>query len=210
MKRGAHRIGYARVSTEDQNLALQLDALRAAGCTRVFCDEGVSGAARSRPALQQALAALRPGDTLVTWRLDRLGRSLSHLIDIIEDLGSGRIEFCSLLEGMDTTTASGEFAFHILGAMAHFERRIIGERTKAGMASAKARGVVLGRPPKLTAAQISRARRDLAVGTRSAAEIAARMGVAPVTLARALRRTEEAEGSPDRTEARQARLASRP
>jgi DNA invertase Pin-like site-specific DNA recombinase len=202
MKRGAHRIGYARVSTEDQNLALQLDALKAAGCTRVFCDEGVSGASRSRPALKEALAILQPGDTLVTWRLDRLGRSLRHLLDIIEDLGSGRIEFCSLLEAMDTTTASGEFAFHILGAMAHFERRIIGERTKAGMASAKARGITLGRPPKLTAAQISSARRDLAAGTRSTAEIAARLSVAPVTLARALKRTKGLEGNLDRAKAR--------
>jgi DNA invertase Pin-like site-specific DNA recombinase len=194
MERGAHRIGYARVSTEDQNLALQLDALKAAGCTRVFCDEGVSGASRSRPALKEALAILRPGDTLVTWRLDRLGRSLRHLLDIIDNLGSGRIEFCSLLEAMDTTTASGEFAFHILGAMAHFERRIIGERTKAGMASAKARGVVLGRPPKLTARQIDRARRKLAQNPANLAAIAGRLNVAPVTLARALKRRKAAAG----------------
>lgn len=184
----ARRIGYARVSTEDQNLALQLDALKAAGCTRVYCDEGVSGASRTRPALNEALRSLQPGDTLVTWRLDRLGRSLSHLIDIIEGLGSDRIEFCSLLEAMDTRTASGEFAFHILGAMAHFERRVIGERTRAGMASARARGVSLGRPPKLTAHQIECARRALVKNPGGLSKIARRLGVAPVTLARALKR----------------------
>jgi DNA invertase Pin-like site-specific DNA recombinase len=208
MQRESHRIGYARVSTEDQNLSLQLDALKVAGCVQVYCDEGVSGAARSRPALKEALKALRPGDTLVTWRLDRLGRSLRHLLDIIEELGTGRIGFCSLQEAMDTTTASGEFAFHILGAMAHFERRIIGERTKAGMASARTRGVRLGRPPKLTSRQIERARRQLAARSADIAGLAARLGVAPVTLARALKRTAEFEGNPDPV-ARKAFPASR-
>ncbi len=196
MKREARRIGYARVSTEDQNLALQLDALKAAGCDRIFCDEGVSGASTSRPALNEALQSLRPGDTLVTWRLDRLGRSLSYLIHIIEALDSDRIEFCSLLEAMDTRTASGEFAFHILGAMAHFERRIISDRTKAGMASARARGVTLGRPLKLTAHQIESARHELTGHAGNVVQIACRLNVAPITLARALKRMKASAENP--------------
>ena len=144
-------IGYARVSTDDQNVDLQVDALKRAGCERIFIDAGVSGSLVSRPALNEALSAGAPGDTLVTWRLDRLGRSLGHLISLIEALQERKVEFVSLSDAIDTSTAGGRLQFHVLGALAEFERSLISERTKAGMSSAKARGVILGRPPRLTA-----------------------------------------------------------
>lgn len=144
-------IGYARVSTDDQNVDLQVDALKRAGCERIFIDAGVSGSLISRPALNEALSAAAPGDTLVTWRIDRLGRSLGHLISLIEALQGRKVEFISLSDAIDTSTAGGRLQFHVLGALAEFERSLISERTKAGMSSAKARGVVLGRPPRLSA-----------------------------------------------------------
>jgi DNA invertase Pin-like site-specific DNA recombinase len=182
------RIGYARVSTEDQNLALQLDALTAAGCDVVFSDDGVSGAATSRPALNEALAALQRGDILITWKLDRLGRSLAHLIEIIAGLGERGIGFRSLSETIDTTTAGGRLIFHVMGALAEFERALISERTIAGMASAKARGAAIGRPPKLTHEQIQCARNEIEAGTTTPSELAASFGVSPLTLARSLKR----------------------
>ena len=138
-------IGYARVSTEDQNLALQLDALRAAGCELIFRDEGVSGSATDRVELNKALGALAAGDVLVVWKLDRLGRSLAHLMQIVTRLEADAIGFRSLSEVIDTTTASGRLLFHVVGAIAEFERNLISERTSAGMAAAKARGQHLGR-----------------------------------------------------------------
>lgn len=142
------RIGYARVSTQDQTLALQHDALRAAGCEVLFEDHGISGAAKERPGLAAAIEALRSGDTLVVWRLDRLGRSLRHLIETLTALSDEGIGFYSIQDAIDTTTAGGRLVFHIMGALAEFERDLISERTKAGMAAAKARGVHVGRPPK--------------------------------------------------------------
>jgi len=189
MEGAASRIGYARVSTEDQNLSLQLDALEAAGCNRIFCDQGVSGVTVTRPALGEALAALQPGDTLVTWKLDRLGRSLAHLIRIVDDLGSRRIGFHSLSEAIDTTSAGGKLIFHVIGAIAEFERTLISERTRAGMASAKSRGAVLGRPPKLTDQQVEAAKAVYAAGSGGLAEIAEEFGVSQLTVARALKRS---------------------
>jgi DNA invertase Pin-like site-specific DNA recombinase len=139
-------VGYARVSTVEQNLALQLDALRSAGCKKIFQDR-LSGSVRERPQLVRALKSLKPGDTLVTWRLDRLGRSLHHLLYLMKELNDGGIAFRSLSESIDTATASGRLLFHVMGALAEFERSLISERTKAGMASAKRRGKRLGRPP---------------------------------------------------------------
>ncbi|MBY0560999.1 recombinase family protein [Hyphomicrobium sp.] len=141
-------IGYARVSTDEQSIDLQLDALERAGCQRIFNDSGFSGALKSRPALDELLAYLKPGDTLVTWRLDRLGRSLSHLILLVNDLEVRGIAFKSLSEAIDTSTAGGRLQFHMMGALAEFERALISERTKAGMAAARLRGVQLGRPNK--------------------------------------------------------------
>lgn len=146
-------VGYARVSTEEQNLDLQVDALTRAGCERIFQDRGVSGALASRPALDKAIERLQPGDTLVTWKLDRLGRSLSHLIHVVTSLEGKGVAFRSLSEAIDTGTASGRLLFHVMGALAEFERSLISERTKAGMAAARARGKVLGRPIKARGAK---------------------------------------------------------
>jgi len=141
------KIGYARVSTDEQNPALQFDALAAAGCQKIFTEQA-SGALTSRPALNQALQFLEEGDTLVVWRLDRLGRSLSHLINLTMSLERRGITFQSLSEAIDSRTACGRLLFHIMGALAEFERALISERTKAGLIAAKARGAILGRPSK--------------------------------------------------------------
>src|SRR5687768_540872 len=142
------RIGYARVSTDDQDLALQRDALTAAGCDKLFTDTA-SGAQAERPGLTEALVFCRPGDTLLVWRLDRLGRSLTNLIALMNQLAEREIGFQSLSEQVDTTTSGGKLIFHIFGALAEFERELIRERTRAGLAAARTRGRQGGRPPKL-------------------------------------------------------------
>jgi DNA invertase Pin-like site-specific DNA recombinase len=144
----AMKVGYARVSTDDQNLSLQVDALEAAGCQKI-CRDQVSGVKAERPGLQEALAYLRPGDTLVVWRLDRLGRSMKHLIDTVTLLEERGIGFQSLQESLDTTTSGGRLVFHIFGALAEFERNLIRERTQAGLQAARARGRKGGRRKKL-------------------------------------------------------------
>lgn len=139
--------GYSRVSTVDQNLNLQTDALSKCKCDRIFSDI-VSGAKDKLPELDKLLSHLRPGDTLVVWKLDRLGRSLKNLISLIEDLRQREINFVSLTEGIDTTTPGGRFIFHLFGALAELERDLIRERTRAGLAAARARGRLGGRPRK--------------------------------------------------------------
>lgn len=146
-------IGYARVSTQDQNLELQLDALRAAGCGMVYQDKA-SGAKTDRPGLDEAFSHLRAGDTLVVWRLDRLGRTLRHLIETVADLEERGIGFRSLQESIDTTTSSGKLIFHVFSALAEFERNLTRERTQAGLTAARARGRKGGRPRKLDSAQV--------------------------------------------------------
>lgn len=178
-------LGYARVSTDDQNPALQLDALRLAGAKEVFEDRGASGATRARPALQRALKALQPGDVLMVWRLDRLGRSLADLIELVNGLKAKGCGFRSLTESIDTNTAGGELVFHLFGAMAQFERSLTIERTRAGLASAKQRGVKLGRRPSLTARQIAHARQLIEAG-ESPPAVAKSLGVSRSTLWRAL------------------------
>ena len=148
-------IGYARISTHEQNLDLQLDALEKAGCEKVFTDR-VSGAAEVRPGIDKAISFLRAGDVLVVWRLDRLGRSLKNLIELINTLDSKGIGFRSLQESIDTTTAGGKLVFHIFGALAEFERGLIRERTKAGLDAARARGKKGGRPKVLNPDMIKR------------------------------------------------------
>ena len=180
------KLGYARVSTDEQTLALQLDALQAAGCTRIFRDNCTSGAVVERPGLTQALAAIGPGDALVVWKLDRLGRSLHHLIEIMNDLNTRGAGFQSLSESIDTTTAGGKLVFHIMGALAEFERALIAERTKAGMEAAKRRGVRIGRPPSLSARQVQAVLRRKAKG-ETLEEIADEFDVSVRTLRRALR-----------------------
>jgi DNA invertase Pin-like site-specific DNA recombinase len=147
-------IGYARISTHDQTLALQQDALQKAGCDRIFTDTA-SGAKAVRIGLEEALNYVRKGDSLVVWRLDRLGRSLPHLITTLTDLEERGIGFKSLTENIDTTTSGGKLIFHIFGALAEFERNLIRERTTAGLAAAHARGRRGGRPNALTDKQIS-------------------------------------------------------
>ena len=142
------RIGYARVSTQEQTLDLQRDALQQAGCERIFTDM-VSGSKAERPGLDTALDQLRPGDVLVVWRLDRLGRSLGHLIESVTALSQKEIGFRSLTEQIDTTSPSGKLVFHVFGALAEFERDLIRERTQAGLGAARARGRFGGRPKAL-------------------------------------------------------------
>jgi DNA invertase Pin-like site-specific DNA recombinase len=178
-------VGYARVSTRDQNAALQRDALSAAGCVRVF-EETASGASRDRAQLAATLDYMRPGDTLVVWKLDRLARSLKQLIETIEELEKRGIGFRSLTEAIDTTTAGGRLVFQIFGALSEFERQIIRERTRAGLDAAQALGRKAGRKPKLGADDLAAARAMLTDPTISVEAIAKRLGVAPGTLYRHL------------------------
>lgn len=178
-------VGYARVSTEDQNPALQLDALKVIGCEKVFVEKA-SGAQRDRPEMNAALDYMRTGDTLVVWKLDRLARSMKQLIETVEMLEGQGIGFRSLTEAIDTTTAGGKLIFHIFGALAEFERSIIRERTRAGLDAARARGRRGGRPPKLTDKDLTAARAMLGEASITVEEVAKRLGVSPATLYRHL------------------------
>lgn len=183
-------IGYARVSTDEQNLGLQLDALHAAGCVAVFEDQGVSSAVTRRPGLTAALERCGSGDVLVAWKLDRLGRSTLDLVGLVEAL-KGRGVGLKVLTGegasVDTTRPEGKLIFAVFAAFAEFERELIRERTRAGMTAARRRGVVVGRPRKLTAHQLAHARQLIAAGAETQAGAAALLGVDPVTLRRALK-----------------------
>lgn len=182
------KIGYARVSTADQNLDLQRQALEAAGCEVIFEDSGISGATQARQGLTEALSRVQAGDTLVVWKLDRLGRSLGFLIELMDKFRREGSEFQSLTDGIDTTTSGGKLIFHIMGALAEFERDLIRERTTAGMQAAKRRGKHVGRPPALTAEQVAHARQAIA-GGESIAGMASVLGVHRNTLKRALQAT---------------------
>jgi DNA invertase Pin-like site-specific DNA recombinase len=179
-------IGYARVSTADQNLDLQSDALSVAGCTRVFMDTA-SGSIADRPQLTACLDYVRAGDTLVAWRLDRLGRSLPHLIDTVRGLADRGVGFRSAQEAIDTTTPGGRLVFAVFGALAEFERDLICERTHAGLAAARARGRVGGRKPALTPTKAKAARNLYDAGGTTVAEIAQVVGVSRATLYRNLK-----------------------
>ena len=183
-------LGYARVSTTDQDAALQLDALNAAGCYRVWVDT-ISGSLEHRPELTKLLDQLRPGDTLVVWRLDRLGRSIRHLIDQLQELGERGVGFRSLQETIDTTSPGGRLVFHVFAALAEFERDLIRERTHAGLAAARARGRTGGRPPRLSADQVRTARRLYEQQDMTVAQIGDVLGVSRTTVYRALRRESE-------------------
>lgn len=178
-------VGYARVSTQDQNPALQLDALKAAGCKKVFTEKA-SGAQRDRPELAAALSYMRQGDSLVVWKLDRLARSLPQLIETVATLEDQGIGFRSLTEAIDTTTAGGKLVFHIFGALAEFERSVIRERTRAGLKAARDRGRKGGRPPALSAADLAAAKALLRDPAITVDEVATRLKVSPATLYRHL------------------------
>lgn len=180
-------IGYARVSTVDQKLSLQHDALERAGCERVF-DDLASGARTDRPGLAEALAYLRADDTLVVWKLDRLGRSMSHLIDKIGELASRGIGFRSLTENIDTTTPGGMLVFNIFGSLAQFERDLIRERTQAGLRAARERGNKGGRRPVVTPDKLRKARAHIAAGL-TVREAAARLKIGKTALYKALEQT---------------------
>ena len=175
-------VGYARVSTDDQNLALQQDALKKAGCEKIFCDK-MSGTKSTRPGLQETLDYLRDNqDTLVVWRLDRLGRSLKNLIEIMILLEERTVGFRSLQEAIDTTTSGGRLIFHIFGALAEFERNLIRERTKAGLEAARARGRMGGRPKSLDENKVQLAYKLYNEKQHSIKEICKMLGISKSTL----------------------------
>lgn len=182
----AHLIGYARVSTTAQRLDLQTDELTRAGCARIYTDTA-SGATTARPQLDAVLERLLPGDTLVVWRLDRLGRSLRHLLDLVADLVERDIGLRSITEGIDTTTPSGRLTLHVFAILAEFERDLLRERTSAGLEAARERGRVGGRPPAITSEQLDAARVLLASEPApSVAAVARSLGVKRPTLIRHL------------------------
>lgn len=180
---GGMRIGYARVSTDDQNLDLQHDALRAAGCADIYSDK-ISGTKTQRPELDNALRALRPGDTLVVWRLDRLGRSLKHLVDIVTDLDKRSVGLESLTESIDTKTATGRMVAQLFGVLAEFERNLISERTRPGIQATRARGRKGGRKPVLSENDLKELEILLADPAVQVSDMAKRYGVSRTTLYR--------------------------
>ena len=181
-------IGYARVSTQDQNADLQLDALRAAGCEQVFVEKVTGSGLKTRPEWEVCLRTMRRDDTLVVWRLDRLGRSLKDLVEIIQVIEERAVGFRSLTENIDTTSAAGKLIFHVFGALAEFEHSLIRERTKAGLAAARARGRMGGRKPKLSKADVKKAAAMLRDPNVTKTEVAEHFGITRMTLNQALKR----------------------
>ncbi|AUQ50914.1 putative integrases/recombinase [Phaeobacter inhibens] len=182
------KIGYVRVSDTDQTEDLQVDALKLAGCDVIYGDHGVSGAITVRKGLDEMLTSLETGDTLVVWKLDRLGRSTIHLLQLLDDLRRRGVDFQAITQGIDTTTSVGRMLYGQLAVFAEFEREQIRERTKAGMAAAKARGKHIGRPRKLTEDQIAYARTQITAKRSTITSMAKAYGVTPLTLSRATQR----------------------
>jgi len=184
------KIGYVRVSKQKQHEALQIDALQEASCEKWFVDKN-TGSKAERKGLDEALAYLRSGDTLVVWKLDRAGRSLTHLIELLKGLKERDIEFISLTEKIDTSTPGGKLIFHMMGALAEFERDLIRERTNAGLAAARARGHRGGRPRKLkTNGKVALARQMFADKSHSIPEMCATLGISRATLYRYMKASE--------------------
>ncbi len=179
------KYGYARVSTDDQTTALQIEALKKAGCKTIFKDDGISGATTKRPALLRCLKKLEHGDVLIVWKLDRLGRSLRDLITMLDDLKQRGVKFRSLTEAIDTETPTGRAMWQMIGVLAELERSLISERTRAGVSAAKRRGVKFGRKPKLSPQQIAHARKLIDEGQRRD-DVATLLNVDRTTLYRAL------------------------
>lgn len=188
MGRSSHNIiGYARVSTEEQNLDLQVDALQKAGCKTIYKDQGISAVAKSRSGFECALNALQEGDTFVIWKMDRAFRSLRHALDVLEVFEQRNIDFISLTDQIDTTTPIGKCMYQVRNAFAELERSLISERTKAGMEAARRRGVILGRPKKLSDEQIQWAKQHRENNPATTlTSIAKKLGVSSKTLSRAL------------------------
>lgn len=183
---GSRIYGYARVSTNRQDAALQRDALEKAGCDDIFIDEGVSGAKAHRPELDRMVGMLREGDTVVVWKLDRLGRSLQNLVELVNRFDGMGVQFRSLTEAIDTTTPGGVLVFNIFASLAQFERDLIRERTSAGLQAARARGRHGGRPTKLNERQVREVRRLYDSRTVTVGQLAAMMGVGRSTTYRVL------------------------
>ena len=184
------KIGYVRVSKQEQHEALQIDALKEAGCEKWFVDK-MTGSKAERKGLDEALAYVRPGDTFIVWKLDRAGRSLTHLIELLKGLQERGIEFISLTEQIDTTTPGGKLIFHLMGALAEFERDLIRERTNAGLAAARARGRIGGRPRKLkTNGKVALAQRMFTDQSHFLPEICAALGISRATLYRYVKEAE--------------------
>jgi DNA invertase Pin-like site-specific DNA recombinase len=188
-------VGYARVSTKDQNLDMQLDALKAAGCERIF-DDTISGARGDRPGLAKALEQLRPGDTLVIWKLDRLGRTLKQLINLVDELAARPVDFKSLTDNIDTSSPNGRFFFHMMASLAQMERELLKERTKAGIMAARKRGKHPGRRRRLDESKVQSAKRLLANG-QPARQVATHLGVSISTLYRWIPAAESLSESSD-------------
>jgi DNA invertase Pin-like site-specific DNA recombinase len=180
------KYGYTRVSTDDQDPTLQLAALKKAGCRQTFTDHGISGATAKRPALARCLKALQPGDTLTVWKLDRLGRSVRDLLNILHDIQARGVCFQSITEAIDTKTPTGRAMLHMVALLAELERGLITERTRAGVMAAKRRGVKFGRRPKLSSEQIEHACDQIERG-KTAQKVAALLRVGRATLWRALK-----------------------
>ena len=175
-------IGYARVSTQDQNLELQHDALNKAGCEKIFEDK-VSGSRTERPGLNRVMEILRKGDTLVVWKLDRLGRSVKHLVDLVGELSKQGVHFCSLTDSIDTSTTSGRFFFHVMASLAQMERELTIERTRAGLEAARQLGRKCGRKRQMTDSKIESAKKLLSSGIPPK-DVAKNLGVSVPTLYR--------------------------
>lgn len=182
------KLGYARVSTKDQKLRMQRDALNAIDCDEIFEDHGVSGAKASRPGLDALLLALAPGDAVVVFKLDRLGRSVLQLADLLVQFQRDGIHFCSISEGINTTTPGGKFVFHVFAAVAEFQREIIVENTLEGLEAAKRDGKRLGRPLSLTPDEVIDAHQRIAIGQECFTSVASRFGVSRMTLSRGFER----------------------
>ena len=176
------QIGYARVSTDDQHLELQVDALEKAGCEQIFTDK-ISGTRANRPGFDDALSHIRKGDTLAVWKLDRLGRSVKGLVDLVADLEQRKIHFVSLTDGINTKTTAGRFFFHVMASLAQMERELIAERTRAGLNAARKLGRVGGRKRQMTESKIASARK-LLEGGAAPKDVAHDLGVSVPTLYR--------------------------
>lgn len=188
------RIGYARVSTKDQKLRMQRDALQSVHCDLIFEDHGVSGSKASREGLDSLLAEAQAGDTVIVFKLDRLGRSVLHLADLLVRFRNEDIHFCSICEGINTTTPGGKLVYHLFSAFAEFQRDIIVENTQAGLDAARKRGKRLGRPPVLDIETLLDAQRLIAQDGLTITEAARRIGTSRSTLSRKLRSRDEAAG----------------